>query len=278
MVINRDCAVQSGGTVRIANNVRNLRLIARLDVKGPNLIKGVHLEGLRVIGSPAEHALRYYQQGADELIYMDSVASLYGRNHLAEIISSAVNDIFCPITVGGGIRSVDDAAKVLRAGADKVAVNTAAIADPELITRLALRFGSQSVVLSVEAKQLAERRWEAFTDNGREPSGLDVLDWIKQGVNLGAGEILLTSVDREGTRKGFDIQLVRAATDAVQVPVIASGGMGKCEDLLPVVNTGNADAVAMADILHYSRATIADVRNIALNAGLNVRQFHRKDS
>jgi cyclase len=278
MVITGNCAIQSGGTVSIASNVRNLRLIARLDVKGPNLIKGVHLEGLRIIGSPAEHALRYYQQGADELIYMDSVASLYGRNHLEEIISSAVNDIFCPITVGGGIRSVDDAAKVLRAGADKVAINTAAIADPDLITRLAHRFGSQSVVLSVEAKQIAEQRWEAYTDNGREPSGLDVLDWIKTGVKLGAGEILLTSVDREGTRKGFDIQLVRVATDAVQIPVIASGGMGKPEDLLPVVNIGNADAIAMADILHYSRATIADVRNIALNAGFNVRQFHRKDS
>ncbi len=256
--------------------VSNLRLTARLDIKGPNLIKGVHLEGLRVIGSPAEHALRYYQQGADELIYMDCVASLYGRNHLADIVSAAAKDIFIPMTAGGGIRSVDDATQILRAGADKVAVNTAAVADPGLITRIARRFGSQCMVLSVEAKQVGEDQWEAYTDNGREPSGLDVIDWVKRGVELGAGEILLTSVDREGTRKGFDCSLVKAVTDAVSVPVIASGGMGKPEDLLSVVNIGKADALAMADILHYKRATIGEIRNVARSAGFGVREFHQE--
>jgi len=253
--------------------MKNLRLIARLDIKGPNLIKGIHLEGLRVIGSPAEHALRYYRQGADELIYMDCVASLYGRNNLIDIISAAAKDIFVPITVGGGIRSVDDAARLLRAGADKVAVNTAAVANPELLTVISRRFGSQCVVLSIEAKQVGPRRWEVYTDNGRERTGLDVIDWVKNGVALGAGEILLTSVDMEGTRKGFDCDLIRAVTDEVAVPVIASGGMGSPGDLLPAVNDGHADAVAMADILHYRRSTVGEIRSVAQAAGLGVRSY-----
>jgi len=251
--------------------VRNVRLIARLDIKGPNLIKGIHLEGLRVIGSPAEHALRYYRQGADELIYMDCVASLYGRNHLADIVSSAAKDIFVPMTVGGGIRSVDDATQVLRAGADKVAVNTAAVASPKLITDIARRFGSQCMVLSIEAKQVGPDRWEVYTDNGRERTGLDVIQWVKQGVDCGAGEVLLTSVDREGTRKGFDVALVKAVTSEVAVPVIASGGMGGADDMLEVVKAGGADAVAMADALHYKRITVEEVRVAARISGLEVR-------
>ena len=252
---------------------KNTRLVARLDIKGTNLIKGVHLEGLRVIGSPNEHALRYYQQGADELIYMDCVASLYGRKHLGEIVSAAARDIFVPMTVGGGIRSVDDATQVLRMGADKVAVNTAAVVNPGLITDIARRFGSQCMVLSVEAKQVGQDRWQVFTDNGREFTGLDVIDWVKKGVALGAGEILLTSIDREGTKKGFDLRLVRAVTNVVSVPVIASGGMGVVDDVVGVVTEGGADAVAMADILHYKRATIGDIRAVALKAGLNLRKY-----
>ena len=250
---------------------KNTRLIARLDIKGPNLIKGIHLEGLRVIGSPNEHALRYYEQGADELIYMDVVASLYGRNHLGDIIRAAAQNIFVPMTVGGGIRSVDDAAQILRVGADKVAVNTAAVQNPPLISEISRRFGRQCMVLSVEAKQVAAGRWEVFTDNGREFTGLDVVEWVKKGVALGAGEILLTSIDREGTRKGFDCALVKAVTTAVSVPVIASGGMGESGDLVGVVRDGGADAVAMADILHYKRATVVDIRAVAKNAGLSVR-------
>jgi imidazole glycerol-phosphate synthase subunit HisF len=253
--------------------MKNIRLIARLDIKGPNLIKGIHLEGLRVIGSPNEYALRYYLQGADELIYMDCVASLYGRNHLGEIIKAAAHDIFVPMTVGGGIRSVDDATEILRAGADKVAINTAAVATPGLITEISRRFGSQCMVLSIEAKQVGQDRWEVYTDNGRERTGLDVVEWVKLGVSMGAGEILLTSVDKEGTRKGFDVSLVKAVSDTVDVPVIASGGMGNPEDLLAVVNQGNADAVAMADILHYKRADISDIRAVAKNAGLGVRHY-----
>ena len=254
-------------------SLRNTRLIARLDIKGPNLIKGIHLEGLRVMGSPNEYARLYYQQGADELIYMDCVASLYGRNSLRDIVESAAQDVFVPMTVGGGIRSVDDATALLRSGADKVAVNTAAVANPELISDIAQRFGSQCMVLSIEAKQIEAARWEVYTDNGRERTGLDVIEWVRRGVALGAGEILLTSVDREGTRRGFDVALVRAVTAEVSVPVIASGGMGTPQDLVDVVLQGEADAVAMADILHYRRAAIGDIRAVAQAAGLHVRTY-----
>lgn len=253
----------------------NIRIIARLDIKGPNLIKGVHLEGLRVIGPPGERALRYYQEGIDELIYMDCVASLYGRNHLAEIIKSAAQDIFVPLTVGGGIRSVADATEILRSGADKVAINTGAVGNPALITEVSRRFGSQCMVLSIEAKQIGPGRWEVLTDNGRERTGLDVIEWARRGVSLGAGELMLTSVDREGTRKGFDVALVRAVAQEVNVPVIASGGMGRCEDFVQVVREGGADAVAMADVLHYDRLTVPDVRSFALQNGLNVRHYER---
>jgi len=253
--------------------MRNIRLIARLDIKGSNLIKGIHLEGLRVMGSPNEHALRYYLQGADELIYMDCVASLYGRNHLGDIVSAAAKDIFVPLTVGGGIRSVKDATQILRAGADKVAVNTAAVANPQLITEIARHFGSQCMVLSIEAKQVSPDRWEVFTDNGRERTGLDVIEWVKRGVKMGAGEVLLTSVDHEGTRKGFDIALVRAVVNEISVPVIASGGMGSANDMLAVVQESGADAVAMADILHYKRAEVGDIRAVAEKAGLGVRHY-----
>jgi cyclase len=248
-----------------------IRLIPRLDIKGPNLIKGVHLEGLRVIGDPQEYACRYYEQGADELIYMDTVASLYGRNSLHEIVSRTARDVFIPLTVGGGVRSVDDVRALLRAGADKVAVNTAAVKRPELISEISRVFGTQCVVASIEAKQIGAKRWEAYIDNGREHTGLDVIDWARQVVTLGAGEILLTSVDREGTRRGFDVELVRAVTAAATVPVIASGGMGGVEHLADVCRHGHADAVAMADILHYRRMTLPEIRDGARRSGIEVR-------
>lgn len=254
--------------------MRKVRLISRLDIKGPNLIKGINLEGLRVIGCPHEHAVKYYNDGADELIYMDCVASLYGRNSLAEIVEATTNNVFIPITVGGGIRSVEDATKLLRSGADKIAINTAAIENPNLISEIAKKFGSQCVVLSIEAKKIkSENKWEAYTDNGREKTGLDVIDWVKKGVELGAGEILLTAIDKEGARKGFDVDLVKAITDIVSVPVIASGGMGEHEHLKEVVVNGGADAVAMADILHYKRSSLKDIRKFALNSEMLVRSY-----
>jgi imidazole glycerol-phosphate synthase subunit HisF len=250
--------------------VNNVRLIARLDIKGPNLIKGVHLEGLRVIGSPHTFARRYYEQGADEIIYIDIVASLYGRSKLTEIVRSAAHDVFVPITVGGGIRTVDDVRELLRAGADKIAINTAAVRRPELVTEIARRFGSQCVVLSIEAKQQSPGRWEVFTDCGRERSGIDVLDWARRGVELGIGEILVTSIDREGTRKGFDLELTRTVADAVPVPVIASGGYGEPADLTAVVDAGAA-AVAVADAFHFDRITIPQLRSAALSSGVPMR-------
>ena len=256
---------------RLIINMSNFRIAARLDIKGSNLIKGVHLEGLRVMGDPQEFALAYYAAGADELIYMDVVASLYGRNNLSDIVRRAADQVFIPITVGGGIRSVDDARHILRCGADKVAINTAAIARPQLITDVSETFGSQAMVLSIEAKKIGEGQWEAYTDNGREKTGLDVISWAKQGVSLGAGEILVTSVDREGTREGFEIDLVRQISDAVSVPVIASGGMGTTEHLVSVARKGRADAAAMADVLHYNRLDLREIRTAAIANGLPVR-------
>ncbi len=250
----------------------NIRLIPRLDIKGPNLVKGIHLEGLRVMGDPQEFAVGYYRDGADELIYMDIVASLYGRNNLTDIVKRTVQNVFIPITVGGGIRSTDDVKHILRSGADKVAINTAAINNPDLIHQVSQRFGSQCMVLSIEAQSIGPGRWEAFTDNGREKTGKDVLEWVRKGVELGAGEVLLTSVEREGTRKGFDIELVKAVSEAVPVPVIASGGMGQTQDMIDVIQQGKADAVAMADVLHYRRMKIQDIRQVALDSNINVRK------
>ncbi len=251
--------------------INPVRLIARLDIKGENLIKGIQLEGLRVIGNPQEYATGYYHDGIDELIYMDTVASLYGRNNLSSIVEYTCANIFVPMTVGGGIRSLKDVEKMLRAGADKVAINTAAIHNPKIISEVAKVFGAQCMVLSIEAKAQGDGKWEAYSDNGRERSGKSVVEWAKQAVEMGAGEILLTSVDPEGTRRGFDVALVKAVTDAVSVPVIASGGMGNTQHLIDVVKQGKASAVAMADILHYRRATLKDIRSEASKTGIKVR-------
>ena len=254
-------------------STENIRLIARLDIKGSNLIKGIHLEGLRVLGKPNDFAVDYYRDGIDEIIYMDSVASLYGRNHLADVISYATDSIFVPLTVGGGIRTIDDAKEILRAGADKVAINSYVVQVPRLITEVAEKFGSQCMVLSIEAKQVSGNRWEVYVNNGREKTGLDVVEWAVKAVGLGAGELLVTSIDREGTRKGFDIDLMKAVTREVSVPVIASGGMGSHSDFLDVVKLGGVGAVAMADILHYKRSSVFQIREAARLGGLRVRKI-----
>lgn len=259
------------------STMRNVRLIARLDVKAPNLVKGVQLEGLRKLGNPNEFAIRYYQGGIDEIYYEDIVASLYERNSLLDIVAQTTRDIFVPVTVGGGLRSVDDVAAALRAGADKVAINTAAIKNPDIISSVARRFGSQCMVLSIQAKRQGNS-WEAYFDNGREHSRLDVIEWAKKGQVLGAGEILLTSVDREGTGKGFDLELVRAVTNQVDIPVIASGGMGSLEDLQTVVKAGRADAVAMAHVLHYGLCAISEARAHCIDSGIPVRSVQLADS
>jgi len=242
-----------------------------MDIKGPNLIKGVHLEGLRKIGDPQERATRYYGEGADELVYMDVVASLYGRNSLVDLVRHATENIFVPITVGGGVRSLDDVDRLLRVGADKVAVNTAALTRPELISELSRQFGSQCIVLSVEAKRRRDGGWEAYTDNGREHTGRDVIDWVRQAEQLGAGEILLTSIDQEGTRKGMDIALISQVTSVVDIPVIASGGAGTPGHLAAAINEGHADAVAVADMIHFDRTDLRNLRRELMHAGISLR-------
>jgi len=254
--------------------MRPLRLVARLDIKGSNLIKGVNLEGLKIIGEPNKYALKYYENGIDELIFMDVVASLYGRNQLSEIIKKATKNIFVPITVGGGIRSVNDANDVLRFGADKIAINSAAIKNPNLIRNLANKFGSQSVVLSVEAKKIKTDFWEAYSNNGRERSGLNVIEWIKKGVANGAGEILLTSIDQEGTGKGFDINLVNAVMKVTKIPIILSGGMGKVEHMIDAVKKAGIEALAIADVFHTNKISVEEVRKAAISYDLNVRKFN----
>jgi cyclase len=249
-----------------------LRIIARLDIKGANLIKGIHLEGLRVVGDPQVHAEKYYNDGADEIIYMDTVASLYGRNNLLDVVTRATEHVFVPMTVGGGIRSVEDARALLRAGADKIAINTAAVKDPSLITKISDVWGSSTIVLSIEAKQTAPGKWEAYTDNGRERTGLDVVQWAEQGAQLGAGEIFLTSVDQEGTKNGFDCQLVSAVTKLVDIPVVASGGFGKLEHLKELMQVSKPTGVAIADSLHYKKFNFNEIRAFCVSNNIATRQ------
>jgi len=231
--------------------MKNVRIIPRLDIKGPNLVKGIHLEGLRVLGSPEEFARYYYEAGADELIYQDVVASLYERNSLSDIISKAAKEIFIPLTVGGGIRTIEDINRALRAGADKVSINTAAINNPQFIREASLKFGSSTIVVAIEAIKEPDGTYLAYTDNAREHTGVDAIAWAKQAEELGAGEIVLTSVDREGTGEGFDLELTKAVASAVTIPVIAHGGAGSKEDIAEVIKKGKADAVTFASVIHY---------------------------
>lgn len=248
-----------------------IRIIPRLDVKGPNVIKGVHLECLRIIGDPKEIATHYYHAGADELIYMDIVASLYGRNNLLDIVSKASQNIFIPLTVGGGIRSLEDIRRILRAGADKVAINTYAVKNPEFITKAAQAFGSQCIIGSIEAKRVGENKWEAYTDNGRVVTGLDVVEWAKKLAALGAGELLITSIDQEGTAKGYEVDLIKQIAPHVSIPVIACGGAGKPEDIIDVIENGYADAVSAAHIFHYNKYSIQVVKEFLNNSAIPVR-------
>lgn len=229
----------------------SVRVIARLDIKGPNLVKGIHLEGLRVLGKPERFAQVYYQEGIDELLYMDVVASLYQRNSLLEIVNRTARDVFIPLTVGGGLRTLEDIRNVLTAGADKISLNTAAIARPELIREAAQKFGSSTIVISIEAIRKPNGEYEAYTDNGRERTGADACEWAIRAAELGAGELLVTSIDREGTGKGFDLELTRRIADAVSIPVVACGGAGTIDHVCEAVLGGHADAVCVASLLHY---------------------------
>ncbi len=253
-----------------------VRIIPRLDIKGPNLVKGIHLEGLRVLGKPERFARYYYETGADELFYMDAVASLYNRNSLAEIIRRTAQDVSIPLTVGGGLRSVDDIRDVLLAGADKVAINTAAIARPELITEAANKFGSSTIVVSIDAIRQPDGSYKAYTDCGRNESGLDAYEWALKATELGAGELVVTSVDREGTGKGYDLELTRRIAEAVPIPVIACGGAGNVEHVSTVVTQGKADAVCLASCLHYEFVRIFPADRESYSGEGNVEFLRRQ--
>ncbi len=227
------------------------RVIPRLDIKGPNLVKGIHMEGLRVLGQPDRFAEYYYQTGADELIFMDVVASLYGRNSLKDIISLTAKKIFIPLTVGGGLRTLEDINEVLRAGADKVCLNTAAINDPDIIKNASKKFGSSTIVVAIEAIKESNGKYLAYTDNAREYTGVDVFEWAERVQDMGAGEIYITSVDREGTGEGFDLELIKEIASKASIPVIAHGGAGKVQHVIDSIQSGGADAVSVASLLHY---------------------------
>lgn len=230
---------------------KNIRIIPRLDIKGPNLVKGVHLEGLRVLGRPEDAARYYYETGADELIYVDVVASLYNRNSLHDIITRTAKEIFIPLMVGGGLRTVQDIRDVLRAGADKVSLNTAAIKNPQFIKEAARVFGSSTIVIAIEAIKQPDGKYLAYIDNGRNYTGIEVLEWAKKVDELGAGEIMITSVDREGAGKGYDLELTKMIAEAVSIPVITHGGAGNLDHIGQAISIGKADAIAIASILHY---------------------------
>ena len=250
--------------------MNKVRFIARLDIKGANLIKGINLEGLKIIGKPKIFLEKYYNNGADELLLIDSVASLYNRDNLINILKEATENIFIPVTAGGGVRNVSDARQLLFSGADKVAINSAAIRNPEIISSIAEEFGSQCVVLSIEAKKKGDS-WEAFIDNGREPTGLNVIDWVIKSQKLGVGEILLTSIDQEGTEKGFDEDLAIQVSKVSNVPIIVSGGMGKLSDLNFLDNKVQIDGIAIASVLHFNRFSISEIKNYANNINIQIR-------
>jgi len=234
------------------------RVIARLDIKGPNLVKGIHLEGLRVLGDPSKFARKYYEDGIDELFYQDVVASLYDRNGLFDLISNVAKEIFIPLTVSGGIRTLEDIKKALRAGADKVCINTAAIENPDFIRQACLEYGSSTIVVAIEAIKEKAGNYLAYTDNGREYTGVDVYEWAQKIDDLGAGELVITSIDNEGTGKGYDNHLIKKVSDMVSIPVIAHGGAGKVSHIKDAITEGHADAVAVSSLIHYGFAKYED--------------------
>ena len=248
----------------------NIRLIPRLDIKSGKLIKGIKLEGLRVVGDPFLSALKYYEDGADELFFHDAVASLYNQNHLGDLLELITDKVFIPVTVGGGIRTVSDALYLFRRGADKVAINTAFVARPEFITELSSVFGSQSVVGSVEAKCMKLGRWEVVTESGRENTGIELNDWISILQEKGVGEIVVTSVDHEGTRKGFDLKLAKYL-NPTDVPLIFCGGFREPKNTLELISSYSVEGICMSDYLHYGRGTISEIKKWSKINLLNMR-------
>jgi imidazole glycerol-phosphate synthase subunit HisF len=247
------------------------RIIPCLDVTGGRVVKGVNFVELRDAGDPVELAERYNAQGADELVFLDITASSDARDTMADVVARTARRVFIPLTVGGGIRSVADARKILLSGADKVSVNTAAVRRPELIRELSEEFGAQAVVLAIDARRAGVGRWNVYTKGGRVDEGIDTVEWARRGQELGAGEILLTSMDTDGVQTGFDCELTRAVAAATTIPVIASGGAGKPEDFAEVLSSGQADAALAASVFHYGKYTVGDLKRALIEAGVAVR-------
>jgi len=249
------------------------RIIPCLDVDAGRVVKGVRFLDIQDAGDPVEIARRYDQEGADELTFLDITASADNRETLVHVVEQVAGEVFIPLTVGGGIRTLEDIRRLLNAGADKVSINTAAVHRPEFVREAAERFGSQCIVVAIDAKQVSDdpKRWEIFTHGGRKPTGLDAIEWARQMVSLGAGEILLTSMDRDGTRQGFDLELTRAVSEAVTVPVIASGGVGNLDHLADGVTLGKADAVLAASIFHFAEYSLQQAREHLARRGILVR-------
>ncbi len=253
--------IQFDYLIKVEFVVKNIRIIPRLDIKGPNIVKGIHCEGLRIVGSPKELAEKYYKQGADEILCIDIVASLYQRNLDFGLLKSLAKNIYIPLTIGGGIRSINDVNNALRAGADKVAINTHAIHHPDFLSNAAKKFGSQCIVLSVEAKKIGDKKWEAYTDGGREKTGVDVINWIKRAIKQGVGEILITSIDKDGTKSGYDFDLINATMKFAPIPVIAHGGARNLDSVREVIEECKPDAVSASSIFHYNDIDIRKLKS-----------------
>ena len=250
------------------------RIIPCLDVDDGRVVKGVRFVDIRDAGDPVEVARRYDEQGADEITFLDITASSDNRDTMVHVVDAVASEVFIPLTVGGGIRSVDDVRRMLNAGADKVSINTAAVNDPDLVKRASDHFGDQCIVVAIDAKQIDygdSPHWEVYTHGGRKPTGIDAVEWARKMANFGAGEILLTSMDRDGTRDGFDLKLTKSVSDAVPVPVIASGGVGNLDHLVEGILQGHADAVLAASIFHYGEYTVAQAKQRMAEHGIEVR-------
>lgn len=247
------------------------RIIPCLDVTAGRVVKGVNFLELRDAGDPVEIARRYDAQGADEITFLDITATSDGRDLILHIIESVASQVFIPLTVGGGVRSVEDVRRLLNAGADKISINSSAISNPQLVADASNKYGSQCIVVAIDAKKAADGRWEVFTHGGRKATGLDAVEWAKKMESLGAGEILLTSMDRDGTKSGFDLPLTRAVSDAIGIPVIASGGVGGLQDLADGIKQGHADAVLAASIFHYGEHTVPEAKRFMADQGIPMR-------
>ncbi len=247
------------------------RIIPCLDVKDGRVVKGVNFVNLRDAGDPVEIAKKYSDEGADEICFLDITASHEERKTMIDVVQRTAGEVFVPLTVGGGVRTLDDVRQLLLAGADKVSINTAAVKDPEFVREAAKRFGSQCIVVAIDARRVSEEKWEVYTHGGRNPTGIDALEWARKMESYGAGEILLTSMDKDGTKSGYDIPLTRAVSRAVSIPVIASGGAGSLEHLSEGVKEGEADAVLVASIFHYGEHSINEAKEFMDSKGISVR-------